>query len=206
MLISFLVYLYFIIEKISGPLPVLTIFILISWCVWYFIYYAAGVNLFKDSLNSRDDFIKLYKTKYNETPLKSEFEFCMNTMLFKKILFNPIFKVIVTLCIITSVFMPTQKQLIIIASAPYVVDYFVDVKKDFNDNNTTKTLVEIPRKFIESFSTINEYVDSYFKSKKDEEKNNNDKKSDKSTKSDSVDDKIIEQITQQVLNNLNKGK
>lgn len=206
MLISFLVYLYFIIEKISGPLTVLTVLILILWCIWYFIYYVTGVNLFKDNLNSRDDFIKLYKVKYNETPLKSEFEFCLSTMLFKKIFFNPIFKIIVTLGLLISLFMPTQKQIIIIASAPYVIDYFVDVKKDFNDNNTTKTLVEIPRKFIESFSTINEYVDSYFNSKKEEEKSNKDKKSDKSTKSDSVDDKIIEQITQQVLNNLNKGK
>ena len=59
--------------------------------------------------------------------------------------------------------MPTQKQIIMIVSAPYIVDYVVNVKKDFNDNGTTQDIVQIPRKFIESFGVASDYISDYFK-------------------------------------------
>jgi hypothetical protein len=150
---------------------------------------------YKDCVGDLQKFTETYVKSVGQIPareIESEHNGYVIYFSLKKYMRSAVVKFIVFIGIFMMFFMPTQKQIIMIVSAPYIVDYVVNVKKDFNDNGTTQDIVQIPRKFIESFGVASDYISDYFKTTTTKQPESNKVEQQTSVK---LDYKTLEQIS-----------
>lgn len=164
MIIGFFVYLWFVLESISAVVS----FLFFAWCalfVFVNIFYRLGnIYRYQDVLDNRKALEKKYQD-INGYYLASEIFFFIHLFsTLYKLLTHKIVKSIAILGFIIVFLLPTPKQMVIIASSPYIVEYFSDVKEDFTKNGTDKKIVEIPRNIVESIGNIDVYLEKVFNS------------------------------------------